>query len=63
MTVSWLNPPADGLRNQTTVEGYFRFYVSDAIAVTPNLQWVINPSLNEDVGSMTYIQIRARLAI
>ena len=35
----------------------------DAIAVTPNLQWVINPSLNEDVGSMTYFQIRARLAI
>jgi porin len=63
VTLSWLSPPADGLRSQTTLEGYFRFYISDAIALTPNLQWVFNPSLNEDVGSMTYFQIRARLAL
>jgi porin len=62
-TVSWLNPPGSDLRNQLTTEFYFRFYLSDALAVSPNLQWVIHPALNTDVGSMTYFQIRTRIAL
>ncbi len=51
------------MRNVYTAEIYVLFYVTGGLAVTPNLQWVINPSLNTDVGSMTYFQIRARFAL
>jgi porin len=59
---SWVDPVGD-LRSQYTTEIYVLFYVTGGLAVTPNLQWVINPALNTDVGSMTYFQIRARFAL
>jgi porin len=61
-TYSWVDPVGD-LRNQSTTEVYFRFYVSELLAVTPNLQWVRNPALNSDVESMTYFQLRARIGL
>ena len=48
---------------QYTTEVYLRVYLSGALAVTPNLQWVVNPSLNTDVESMRYFQNRARFAL
>jgi porin len=59
---SWVAPPGD-LRSQYTTEVYLRIYLSGALAITPNLQWVINPSLNTGVSSMTYFQIRTRFAL
>ncbi len=61
-TISWVDPVGD-LRNQYTTEIYLRLYLSDALAITPNLQWVIDPALNTDVGSVTYFQLRSRLAL
>ena len=52
-------PPRGGHRSPASTDRR----MTAPIAVTPNLQWVINPALNEDVGSMTYFTIRARLAI
>lgn len=59
---SWIAPPGD-LRSQYTTEIYLRIYLSDALAITPNMQWVRNPALNTDVGAMSYFQIRARFAL
>ena len=59
---NWTRPPG-GLRDQYTTELYYRFYLSERMAFTPNIQWVINPSLNTAESSMIYLQIRARFDV
>lgn len=59
---NWTRPPG-GLRDQYTTELFYRFYLTERAAFTPNIQWVINPSLNTAESSMVYLQIRARFDI
>jgi porin len=61
-SVNWTRPPGD-LRDQYNTEIFYRFYLNERIAFTPNIQWVINPSLNTAESQMVYLQIRARLDI
>jgi porin len=58
-SVNWTRPPG-GLRDQYTAEVYYRFTVTERLAVTPDLQWVVNPSLNTAVGSLLYFGLRMR---
>lgn len=60
---NWTNPPDPALRDQYTTEIYYRFNLTEHLAVTPDLQWVINPSLNPDKGSMFYFGLRARATL
>ncbi len=59
---NWLSPPG-GLRDQFTTELFYRFYLTERAAFTPNIQWVIDPSLNSAESQMVYLQIRARFDI
>lgn len=56
---NWNRPPG-GLRDQTTLEGFYRFYLSERVAISPNVQWVFNPSLNVNEDSIVYSQLRVR---
>lgn len=58
---NWAKPT--GLRDQYTFEIYYRFNLTEHLAITPDLQWVINPSLNEDINNMAYWGIRARFTL
>jgi porin len=59
VSLNWTHPPDGALRDQYTAEAYYRFNLTEHLAVTPDLQWVINPSLNTDVGSLIYFGLRA----
>jgi porin len=62
VSANWVNPPG-GLRDQYLIETFVRYYVTDKIAVTPNLQWVYHPALNAEVESMAYWGVRGRVDI
>jgi porin len=59
---NWNRPPG-GLRDQYTVEGFYRFFLSERFAITPNLHWVIDPALNPAEDSILYTQLRLRVDI
>jgi porin len=61
VSYSWARPGGDGLRDQTTIEGFWRFFLMERVALTPNVQWVLDPALNPERSSLYYIQFRARV--
>jgi porin len=60
-SISWARPGEASLRDQTTLEAFWRFYLAEHVAFTPNVQWVFNPALNPNEDSMVYLQFRARV--
>lgn len=62
VSANW-NSPAGMARDQYTLEAFYRFYLSERLALSPDVQWVINPSLNSDEDSILYLQLRARIDI
>jgi porin len=64
---NWGKPNADtwgeGLRDQYTLELFYRLQLAEQLAITPDLQMLINPSNNPDHDSIWVYGIRARLAL
>jgi porin len=58
-SINWTRPTG-GLRDQYTIEAYYRFTLTERLALTPDVQWVINPALNVEKGSMFYVGLRLR---
>ena len=58
---NWTRPTGDGMRDQYTAEVFYRFYFSERLAFTPDVQWVISPALNPDASSIWLFGIRARI--
>jgi len=48
------------LPNQYTAELFYRWQVSKAIAVTPDLQYIKNPALNAETDSLWVLGLRLR---
>jgi porin len=63
LSVNWAHPPDSTLRDQYTAEAYYRFNLTEHLAVTPDLQWVINPSFNPEKDSLVYFGLRARATL
>jgi porin len=51
-----------GLRDQYTLEAYFRLQVTREFAITPDLQLLINPALNPEKSAIWVFGLRGRLA-
>ncbi len=49
-----------GLPNQYTAEFFYRWQVSKAIAITPDVEYLINPALNPDTDSIWVFGLRVR---
>jgi porin len=49
-----------GLRDQYTAEVFYRWQLSKAIAITPDVQYLINPALNPDANSIWVFGLRVR---
>ncbi len=41
----WARPSNDALRQHYTLETFYRFHLTDNLAITPDLQLILNPSL------------------
>lgn len=59
--LNWIEPPDSSLRDQYTFETYYRFHVTEHLALTPDFQAVYHPSLNEAQDWLYYGGVRARL--
>jgi len=49
-----------GLPNQYTAELFYRWQVSKAIAITPDVEYLINPALNPEADSIWVFGLRVR---
>jgi porin len=59
--IAWTEPANDALRDQRTVETFYRFQVTPNFAITPDLQLVMNPTLNPTVDTQVIMSLRARV--
>lgn len=64
--LNWSRPSSDtlsaGLDDQYTAEIYYRIQVLKTLAITPDIQFLINPSLNPDEDLITVWSLRGRLS-
>jgi len=51
----------EGLRDQYTIELFWRWQLGSQLAVTPDLQLLINPANNQDENSILVFGVRGRL--
>jgi len=65
--LNWSRPNEDtlgsGLDDQYTAEAYYRFQVLKVLAVTPDVQLLINPAFNQDEDTIAVFGIRARISL
>jgi porin len=65
--LNWGEPNEDtwgpGLRDQYTAELFYRWQLSKAIAITPDLQFIKNPALDPEAGSIWVFGLRLRGAL
>lgn len=67
LAVNWGEVNADtfgsGLDDQYTLESFYRIQFSPNFALTPDLQFIIDPALNPSASSTWVFGLRARLAL
>lgn len=61
--VNWGKPPGSGLDDQYTAEIFYRLQLAQNLAITPDLQLIIDPALNPDENTIWVFALRARLAL
>jgi porin len=66
--VNWGEPNAttwgsSDLPDQYSFELFYRWQLGERLAVTPDLQYFLNPALNPDQSSIWLFGLRARLAL
>ena len=65
--INWGEPNEDtwgpGLRDQYTAELFYRWQISKGIAVTPDLQYLVNPALDPEADSVWVFGLRVRGAL
>ena len=52
-----------GLSDQYTFEVFYRFQLAEQLAITPDIQLLVDPPNNPDHGSIWVYGVRARLAL
>ena len=60
--ISW-GSPADAGRDQYTTEVFYRIQVLPSLALTPDLQIILNPAFNPDRRVIAVLGARLRLAL
>jgi porin len=58
----WTHPSSGLLRSQYTAETFYRFHLAPNIAVTPDIQLVLHPTLNPTVNTMWVFSLRGRMS-
>ena len=63
LSVNHGSPPDASLRDQTTVEAFWRFQLSQGIAITPSIQLLRDPALNPDQNAVWVWGLRFRFTM
>jgi porin len=58
--LSWGEPYEKNARDQFGVEAYYRVQLTNEIAITPDIQYIINPTQNTEVDSLWVFSLRVR---
>jgi porin len=59
---SWGNPADSSLRSQFTSEAFYRFQLTQFLAITPDVQLVVDPALNPNTDVLGFFGVRLRAA-
>jgi porin len=59
---SWGKPADGSLRDQFTSEAFYRFHLTQFLAITPDIQLIVDPALNPTVDVLALFGIRLRAA-
>ncbi|MCP4784359.1 MAG: carbohydrate porin [Fuerstiella sp.] len=60
---SWGEPADGSLRDQFTSEAFYRFQLTQFLAITPDVQLIVDPALNPTTDVLALFGIRLRAAI
>jgi porin len=58
--ITWGEPFGERVREQFGVEAYYRIQLTREIAVTPDIQYIVNPSRNLSEDSIVILSLRVR---
>jgi porin len=58
---NWGDPATEALREQKTIEAFWRFQFAQNFAITPSIQWLIDPALNPERDEVGLFGLRLRL--
>jgi porin len=62
IAANWSKPSTAGLRNSVTLETYYRFQLSQSIAIWPDLQVVFRPANNPNEDVLAVFSLTGRIA-
>jgi porin len=60
--VNWGRPPESGKDDQVTGEVFYRLQVAENLAITPNVQLLVNPALNPEENQIWVLGVRGRVS-
>ena len=60
--LNWGKPSDNALRDQFTSEFFYRFQLTQFLAITPSAQLIVDPALNPDADVLAFFGIRLRAA-
>ena len=63
LALNWGQPPQEELDAQTTGEFFYRLQLSQNLAITPNLQLLRDPALNQEEDTVWVAGLRVRLTL
>ena len=63
LAVNWGQPPQDELDAQTTGEFFYRLQLAENLAITPNIQLLKGPALNDEDDRIWVTGLRIRLTL
>jgi len=61
LSINHGSPPDTTLRDQTSIEAFWRFQFSEGFAITPSLQVIKDPALNPEEDTVLVWGLRFRL--
>ena len=59
----WAEPNIPDSKDQMTFEVFYRLNLTQHLEITPDFQWIINPTLNPGEDSLVYLGIRGRITL
>ena len=62
VAAGWAEPANHNLQDQYVFEGFYRFQLTPQLALTPDLRWILHPSLNPNTSSLWVASLRARIS-
>jgi porin len=61
LAVNWGDPSDEALREQYTTELFYKFQYTQNFAITPSVQWLVDPALNPDEDNIWIFGLRVRV--